>query len=141
MSDHDSVRLDQWLWAARFYKTRALAKAAIENGQVLVNDQRTKPARPLKPGDRLHIDKHGAQIYDLIVEKSEASASPRPLRKPITKKPLTASPAAANCKRNSAPPANSCNTPNAARTNATAGKSAPSATAVNNRPALASRYT
>ena len=62
MSDHDSVRLDQWLWAARFYKTRALAKAAIENGQVLVNDQRAKPARALNPGDRLHIDKHGAHL-------------------------------------------------------------------------------
>ena len=72
MNDTDSVRLDQWLWAARFYKTRALAKAAIENDQVLVNDQRAKAARALKPGDRLHIDKHGAQIYDLIVEKSEA---------------------------------------------------------------------
>ena len=79
MSDHDSVRLDQWLWATRFYKTRALAKAAIENGQVLVNDQRTKPARALKPGDRLHIDKHGAQIYDLIVEKSEAKRVAAPV--------------------------------------------------------------
>lgn len=79
MSDHDSVRLDQWLWAARFYKTRALAKAAIENGQVLVNDQRAKPARTLKPGDRLHIDKHGAQIYDLIVEKSEAKRVAAPV--------------------------------------------------------------
>ena len=46
MNEDVSVRLDQWLWAARFYKTRALAKAAIENGQVLVNDQRAKAARP-----------------------------------------------------------------------------------------------
>ena len=79
MSDHDSVRLDQWLWAARFYKTRALAKAAIENGQVLVNGQRTKPARALKLGDRLHIDKHGAQIYDITVEKSEAKRVAAPV--------------------------------------------------------------
>ena len=60
-------------------QTRALAKAAIENGQVLVNDQRAKPARTLKPGDRLHIDKHGAQIYDLIVEKSEAKRVAAPV--------------------------------------------------------------
>ena len=72
MNEDVSVRLDQWLWAARFYKTRALAKAAIENGQVLVNDQRAKAARALKPGDRLHIDKHGAQIYDITVAKCEA---------------------------------------------------------------------
>ena len=72
MNDTDSVRLDQWLWAARFYKTRALAKSAIENGQVLVNDQRAKPARALKRGDRLHIDKHGAQIWDVLVEHCAA---------------------------------------------------------------------
>ena len=79
MSDEQSVRLDQWLWAARFYKTRALAKAAIENGQVLVNDQRAKPARALKPGDRLHIDKHGAQIYDITVAKCEAKRVAAPV--------------------------------------------------------------
>ena len=44
-----------------------------------LTDQRAKPARPLKPGDRLHIDKHGAQIYDLIVEKSEAKRVAAPV--------------------------------------------------------------
>lgn len=72
MSEAESVRLDQWLWAARFYRTRAVAKAAIENGQVLVNEQRAKPARPIKNGDRLHIDKHGEQIYDVIVVQCAA---------------------------------------------------------------------
>ena len=67
MSEADSVRLDQWLWAARFYKTRALAKAAIENGQVLVGGGRAKPARNIRSGDLLHIDKHGEQIYDVVV--------------------------------------------------------------------------
>jgi len=79
MNDAVGVRLDQWLWAARFYKTRALAKAAIENGQVLVNDQRAKAARALKPGDRLHIDKHGAQIYDITVAKCEAKRVAAPV--------------------------------------------------------------
>ena len=79
MNEDVSVRLDQWLWAARFYKTRALAKAAIENGQVLVNDQRAKAARALKPGDRLHIDKHGAQIYDITVAKCEAKRVAAPV--------------------------------------------------------------
>ena len=71
MSDHDSVRLDQWLWAARFYKSRALAKAAIENGQVLVGGQRAKAARTIKSGDLLHIDKHGEQVYDVTVIRCE----------------------------------------------------------------------
>jgi len=79
MNEDVSVRLDQWLWAARFYKTRALAKAAIENDQVLVNDQRAKAARALKPGDRLHIDKHGAQIYDITVAKCEAKRVAAPV--------------------------------------------------------------
>ena len=71
MNDTDSVRLDQWLWAARFYKSRALAKAAIENGQVLVGGQRAKAARTIKSGDLLHIDKHGEQVYDVTVIRCE----------------------------------------------------------------------
>ena len=50
-----SVRLDLWLWAARFYKTRALAKQAIETGKVEVGGQRAKPSRSVRPGDVLQI--------------------------------------------------------------------------------------
>lgn len=46
-----TCRLDKWLWAARFYKTRSLAVEAINLGRVLVNEQRTKPARMIKRGD------------------------------------------------------------------------------------------
>ena len=49
------VRLDKWLWAARFYKTRGLAQTAIEKGQVLVGGERVKVARNLKVGERLKI--------------------------------------------------------------------------------------
>lgn len=56
----EGVRIDKWLWAARFFKTRALAQAAVEGGKVRLNDQRCKPSRGLKPGDRLHI-----QVQDL----------------------------------------------------------------------------
>jgi len=49
------VRLDLWLWAARFFKTRALAKAAIENGKVEIGGQRAKPARQVRIGDALRI--------------------------------------------------------------------------------------
>ncbi len=51
----DRLRLDKWLWAARFYKTRSLAAAAVESGRVQVNGQRSKPARELRIGDSLAI--------------------------------------------------------------------------------------
>ena len=47
----DGVRLDKWLWAARFYKTRSLAAQAIEAGRVHVNGAAAKPSRSLRPGD------------------------------------------------------------------------------------------
>ncbi|MGH8063198.1 MAG: RNA-binding S4 domain-containing protein [Pseudoxanthomonas sp.] len=49
------VRLDVWLWAARFFKTRALAKSAIETGKIDVAGQRAKPARQVRIGDALRI--------------------------------------------------------------------------------------
>ena len=53
--DNDRIRLDKWLWAARFYKTRSVAAEAVEGGKVLVNGARVKPARALKVGDELVI--------------------------------------------------------------------------------------
>jgi len=51
------VRVDKWLWAARFYKTRSLAKKKIEHGKVKVNGQRCKPARTVDVGDQVEIKK------------------------------------------------------------------------------------
>lgn len=53
--DDDKVRLDKWLWAARFFKTRALAKAAIEGGKVHCRGERCKPSKEPKVGDELAI--------------------------------------------------------------------------------------
>ena len=53
--DDDKVRLDKWLWAARFFKTRALAKAAIEGGKVHCRGERCKPSKEPKVGDELMI--------------------------------------------------------------------------------------
>ncbi|ARU86960.1 RNA-binding S4 domain-containing protein [Pseudomonas sp. M30-35] len=53
--DDDKVRLDKWLWAARFFKTRALAKAAIEGGKVHHRGDRCKPGKEPKVGDELVI--------------------------------------------------------------------------------------
>lgn len=50
-----AVRLDKWLWAARFYKTRSLATAAVAGGKVHVNGERAKSAKPVAPGDTLRI--------------------------------------------------------------------------------------
>ncbi len=51
----DSVRLDKWLWAARFFKTRALAARACALGRVLANGQPAKPAREVRAGDMLRV--------------------------------------------------------------------------------------
>lgn len=51
------MRLDKWLWAARFYKTRALAARAIEGGKVDVNGERPKRSRDIRPGDRIRLRK------------------------------------------------------------------------------------
>ncbi|MEA2706526.1 MAG: ribosome-associated heat shock protein Hsp15 [Gemmatimonadaceae bacterium] len=53
--DEIRVRLDKWLWAARFYKTRSLAAEAVEKGKVEVNGERAKRAKLLQPGDTLLI--------------------------------------------------------------------------------------
>ena len=51
----DKVRIDKWPWAARFYKTRSLAKSAIEGGKVHIDGQKSKPSRMLELGLMLHI--------------------------------------------------------------------------------------
>lgn len=53
--EDDKVRLDKWLWAARFFKTRALAKAAIESGKVHCRGERCKPSKEPRLGDELQI--------------------------------------------------------------------------------------
>ncbi len=52
---HDPVRIDKWLWAARFYKTRSLASVAVEGGKVQVNGDRVKPAKTVRPGDEVRV--------------------------------------------------------------------------------------
>ena len=61
----ERVRIDKWLWAARFYKTRSLAARAVEGGKVQVNGERVKPSRELKPGDAvvIHIGELAWVIY------------------------------------------------------------------------------
>jgi ribosome-associated heat shock protein Hsp15 len=60
------IRLDKWLWAARFFKTRGLANEAVSGGKVAVNDQRAKPSRALRIGDRLDIQR-GEEHFTIVV--------------------------------------------------------------------------
>lgn len=60
------VRVDKWLWAARFFKTRTLAKTAIEGGKVQIDGQRVKVSREIAPGDTLRI-RQGWDERDIVV--------------------------------------------------------------------------
>lgn len=61
------MRIDKWLWAARFFKTRALATEAVSGGKVHLNDNRVKPGRELKVGDLLTIHR-GGYTYEITVQ-------------------------------------------------------------------------
>ena len=81
MDDHDDgrVRLDKWLWAARFFKTRALAAAAVEGGKVEVNGDRPKRARPVQVGDEIRIRlgpyEHTVVVRELAGRRGPASVA------------------------------------------------------------------
>ena len=61
------VRIDKWLWAARFFKTRAMARAAIQGGKIQLNGARTKPGRVLNAGDKLRIQR-GHEVFSVTVK-------------------------------------------------------------------------
>ena len=71
------VRLDKWLWAARFFKTRALAAEAAGGGKVEINGERAKPSRLVRVGDRLCI-RRGAFEWTVIVKDTARLRGPAP---------------------------------------------------------------
>jgi ribosome-associated heat shock protein Hsp15 len=73
--DSDRLRLDKWLWAARFFKTRSLATEAIAGGKVEVNGERAKPAKALKEGDEVRL-RLGPYEHVLIVRELSARRGP-----------------------------------------------------------------
>ena len=91
--DSNSVRVDKWLWAARFFKTRSLATDAVAGGKVEVNGERAKPAKSVKPGDEIRLrlppyehilivralaERRGpASVAQGLYEETEASAAER----------------------------------------------------------------
>lgn len=108
-TDDHKVRLDKWLWAARFFKTRSLASQAIGHGRVKLNGERVKPAREVKPGDRLEVQlgdagwtltvralamqRGPAPVAQALYEEDSASHARR--QQQISERKLAASPAAA----------------------------------------------
>ncbi|ENM5834390.1 ribosome-associated heat shock protein Hsp15 [Vibrio metoecus] len=67
-SSADDVRLDKWLWAARFYKTRSLARNMVEGGKVHYNSQRTKPSKSVELGAQITL-RQGHDEKTVIIEK------------------------------------------------------------------------
>ncbi len=67
----ENVRLDKWLWAARFFKTRSLASQAVSGGKVHLNDARVKPARGVSPGDMLQITKGHLEFIVKVLALSD----------------------------------------------------------------------
>jgi len=73
----ESIRIDKWLWAARFFKTRSLAAQAVSGGLVQVADQRIKASRRLRRGETVHIQR-GAQAWDVVVRGLREQRRPAP---------------------------------------------------------------
>ena len=72
----DKLRIDKWLWAARFFKTRSLASQAIDGGRIKLNGDRVKPSREVKPGDRVvvHIGEYEWQVTVLVLSDRRGPA-------------------------------------------------------------------
>jgi len=66
-----TVRIDKWLWAARFFKTRSLAATACDRGRIESNGQPAKPAREVRPGDMLQIKNDGGDFQVEVLALSE----------------------------------------------------------------------
>jgi ribosome-associated heat shock protein Hsp15 len=74
-ADDDRTRLDKWLWAARFFKTRALAAEAIDGGKVDVNDDRAKRAKQVGVGDQIKIRNGPLEWHSVVRDVSERRGS------------------------------------------------------------------
>jgi ribosome-associated heat shock protein Hsp15 len=70
-----SVRLDKWLWAARFFKTRSVAREAVAGGKVHLNGKRAKPGRSINIGDELSIQR-GEEEYTITIVEPSARRGP-----------------------------------------------------------------
>ena len=77
MEQAQGMRLDKWLWAARFYKSRGLAQTAIEGGHVKISPESAKPSGEIRPGDKISI-RIGEYSWDVTVLALETERGPAP---------------------------------------------------------------
>lgn len=103
----ESMRIDKWLWAARFYKTRALAVEEIDKGRVLVDNQAVKPAREVRAGDLITV-RQGVVIRSVQIKGLSQQRGPAPVAQQLyeeTEASRLAREAAAEQRRLAAEPA------------------------------------
>jgi ribosome-associated heat shock protein Hsp15 len=96
-----SIRIDKWLWAARFFKTRSAAATAVAGGHVHVDSQRVKPARQIRVGQTLHITR-GEIEFCVLVEGLAEKRGPAPVAQALyreTEASITRRQAAAEARR------------------------------------------
>ncbi len=77
MHDDEPIRIDKWLWAARFFKTRSLAAEAVNGGKVEINGDHAKPSRIVRPGDKLCV-RRGPYEWTIIVKDVARLRGPAP---------------------------------------------------------------
>jgi ribosome-associated heat shock protein Hsp15 len=104
----DRQRIDKWLWAARFFKTRSLAAEEIDRGRVAVNGQEAKPAREVKPGDTVSV-RPGPVHRTVVVKALSNMRGPAPVAQQLyeeTRESIEARERAAQQRRDAPEPAN-----------------------------------
>ena len=78
----DNVRIDKWLWAARFFKTRSMAADAVDRGRVRIDGEPVKPARNVKVNDKLVID-NGSDRWEVVVAAISDKRGPAPVAREL----------------------------------------------------------
>jgi ribosome-associated heat shock protein Hsp15 len=78
----DNVRIDKWLWAARFFKTRSLAADAVDRGRVRIGGEPVKPARAVKVSDKIAID-NGSDRWEVVVLALSDVRGPAPVARTL----------------------------------------------------------
>ncbi|WP_313705476.1 RNA-binding S4 domain-containing protein [Massilia sp.] len=80
--EDNNVRIDKWLWAARFFKTRSLAAEAVDRGRVRIGGEPVKPARNVKLNDRIFID-NGSDRWEVVVLGISDKRGPAPVAREL----------------------------------------------------------
>jgi ribosome-associated heat shock protein Hsp15 len=80
--EENNVRIDKWLWAARFFKTRSLAAEAVDRGRVRIGGEPVKPARTVKLNDKIFID-NGSDRWEVVVLGISDKRGPAPVAREL----------------------------------------------------------